>query len=454
LAKQDTRYVLAICWLWVSLLLGCQSADEPISSDVATPSELATSVYNGENGENEEIAVVVTVETPSSTQNLPDYPAPETTETAAVSGEYPAPMTTTPVTDGYPSPTEPASEAGEDQSVFLPVITHPQEATATIAATETPVPTPEPSPTPIPTLDFTAVAADLQAQGLALSSNKIGFHIGVGGNRNGLGDWVRRMDEAGLPIFLKTVSDAGPVYEAQELMKQSGVPHVLVFRHSGDEYDVPDYTLPPAVAAQQHWERHLAVWPPELDPEHVWLETINEVDKNRSEWLAEFGLGKGGLAERGGYKGAAVGLGSGEPGVSHWQGPKMLEFLRLAASKPDKLAIALHEYSYTRENIADGFPFKLGRFQLLFDVADQNGLARPTILITEWGWEYQRIPDIPQAMADIQWAEELYAPHPQIKGAAIWYLGPGYSDIDNQTQRLIVPVLVDSLTSYQTRPLE
>ena len=57
-------------------------------------------------------------------------------------------------------------------------------------------------------------------------------------------------------------------------------------------------------------------------------------------------------------------------------------------------------------------------------------------------------------MADIQWAEDLYAPHPQIKGAAIWYLGPGYADIHNQTQKLILPVMIDSLTSYQTRPLE
>lgn len=448
MAKQYKRLFPLTLFILAFLLWGCQGDEAPPQADEIA--QLTTEPTPLESGSTTAVAVAIST-TPAPEESQPDYPAPE--ETASTESGYPPPPEATAEPTPYPEPTQQTNgENAGDQELFLPVITNPQEAPPT--ATPLPQPSPTPSPTPIPTLDFTAVAADLQAQGLALSTNKIGFHLGVGGNQNGLGEWIRRMDEAGIPVFLKTVSDAGPIYEAQELMKQSGVPHVLVFRHSGDEYDVPDYTLPPAVAAQQHWDRHLAVWPPELDPEHVWLETINEIDKNQSEWLAEFSIATAALAERDGYKWAAFGWSSGEPEISHWQGAKMLEFLRLVASNPDKLAIALHEYSYTKDNIADGFPFKLGRFQQLFDVADRNGFPRPTVLITEWGWEYQDIPPLDQAMADIQWAEELYAPHPQIKGAAIWYLGPGYADIDNQTQKLILPVMIDSLTSYQTRPLE
>lgn len=375
---------------------------------------------------------VVTPQPAEPTEIVP-YPEPQATATAG--------------------PIQPTVAITPTQSIFMPIFTVDEESAPTATATPLPSATPTSTPTPIPTIDFVAVTADLAAQGQALSTHKIGFHIGVGGNRDGLGEWMERLNEAGVPFFLKSVSDAGPLFEAQEMIKAGGVPHTLVFRHSGDEYDVPDYSLPPAEAARQHWALHMAVWPPELDPNYVWLETINEVDKNESEWLATFALETAALAERDGFKWAAFGWSSGEPEPVHWEGEQMVAFLRLVASRPDRLAIALHEYSYTTADIADGFPFKVGRFQQLFAVTDRYGLARPTVLITEWGWEYQNIPSVEQAMADIAWAEALYAPYPQVKGAAIWYLGPGFGHVADQTQQLIRPVMIYGLTAYQVRPL-
>ena len=101
----------------------------------------------------------------------------------------------------------------------------------------------------------------------------------------------------------------------------------------------------------------------------------------------------------------------------------MLELLRLIADHPDQLAIALHEYSYTADDIAHDYPHKVGRFLDLFRAADRHGIPRPTVLITEWGWSYDHIPAEPPAMEDITWAARLYAAYPQIKGAAIWNLG-------------------------------
>ncbi|MDJ0757684.1 MAG: hypothetical protein QNJ45_29385 [Ardenticatenaceae bacterium] len=411
------------------LLTACSTANDPTTAPQPKPA-LPTE------------ALAAAAEVMKTVPSQP-YPVEEQTPAAAVPTEPNAAAT----------PTIPSAAIDESETLYVPLISSNEMPTATAVPDVPPSPTPVPTPTPIPTLDFAALRQDLQAQGQDLATAKIGFHVGGGGNRNGLGEWMQRLDEAGVPFFLKSVADAGPLFEAQNLVKTSGVPHVLVYRFSGDEYDTPNYDLPPAQAAAEHWDRHMEVWPPELDPNIVWLETVNEIDKGRSEWLGQFALETAKLAERDGFKWAAFGWSSGEPEVADWQTPSMIEFLQLAGNNPERLAIALHEYSYITSEIGHQYPYKLGRFQQLFEICDAYGIPRPTVLITEWGWEYQNIPDIDQAMTDIAWGNRLYASYPQVKGAAIWYLGPGYADIHNQTQKLIEPVTIDALTTYYTAPL-
>ncbi len=373
----------------------------------------------------------------------------------AVPAPYPVP--TIPPPEAYPVVTEaavatavpsPQNTPNPDTSsqIYLPAVvgSSPEEIDAPINA----------APTPIPTLDFAALQTQLQAQGQTLVYNKIGFHAGINGTMEGLEEWMRQLDAAGVPFFIKTADNAEPVYIAQELMKQSGVPHTLVFRNAagGDDYNVPFYDLPPEQAAQIHWQKHIDAFPPELNPNLVWLETVNEVDKNRAEWMAQFSLETAKLALRDGYKWAAFGWSSGEPEPEDWQSPAMLEFLRLAAANPDRIAIALHEYSYLVDDIGHEYPYKIGRFQELFRICDQYGIPRPTVLITEWGWTYESVPPPDRAIRDIAWAANLYAQFPQVKGAAIWFLGGGYGDIEIETQRLIQPLTVFSLQNYFTMP--
>ena len=330
-------------------------------------------------------------------------------------------------------------------SSYLPIISTSFPTTFT-----QPLSTPLPAPIALVNNNpnFSRIEQDLRGQGLELSYNKIGFHMGPAGNAQGLGNWMTSLDQAGIPFFLKSVDDAGVIYEAQELMKMSGVPHTLVYRKTGLGYDLPDYSLPPEDAAIAHWDHHIAVFPPELDKSLVWLETVNEVDKNRSAWLGRFALKTAELAMRDGYKWAAFGWSSGEPEAAHWEGAEMLAFLRYAAARPERIAVALHEYSYTRDDIGRWYPYLLGRFQQLYQICDSRGIERPTVLITEWGWEYQNIPDVDTALEDIKWAAKLYAAYPQVKGAAIWYLGGNFGDIHNQTQRLIEPMTTYSRTNY------
>ena len=391
---------------------------------------------------------------------------PEPATSAAMVTNLPeqATVTPTPMTTIIPTTTSLASQSypapdnrtiGEQQ--YLPLVQNenaPYPAPLVLpSTTPTATSTPTPLPTPTPTIDFTAIRQQLQASGQDLSFVKIGFHTSIGGNRHGLDVWMHRLDEAGVPFFLKSVDDAGPLFEAQQLAQASSVPHTLVYRRSGQEYDVPRYDLPPEQAAELHWQLHREVFPPELDPNLVWIETINEVDKNQAEWLGHFALKTAELALADGFKWAAFGWASGEPEPEQWQTPAMLDFLRLAGSNPERLAISVHEYSFLPEDIADQYPYKVGRFQQFYQIADQYNIPRPTLLITEWGWAYQNIPSVSQAMQHIAWAADLYAPYPQIRGAAIWHLGCCFADVDDQTQRLIAPLTEYALGNYFTAPL-
>ncbi len=434
------RWLVLCCLALALLVAACQ---KPAGDDQTPGGDM-----NG--------SAVVAESYPLPSRTPAPYSPPATDSIGNGSGYPPLEVTRspgqeTPADDPYPLATTPAppsrTPTRRDYSVgvYLPQIHFPVLPTAT--------PTPEPTPTPTPTIDFRAVRANLQAQGQDLGFAKIGFHTGVGGNRTGLGDWMQRLDAAGVPFFVKSVDDTGPLLEAQAIVRDSDTPHVLVFRRSGNAYDTPNYDLPPEEAARRHWQLHMEGFPQELDPSQFWLETINEVDKGRSEWLGRFALETARLAMAGGFRWAAFGWSSGEPEISDWQTPSMAAFLRLAAANPDRLAIALHEYSFDASAIADQYPFKVGRFLQLFQVTDQMGLARPTVLITEWGWEYQAVPATDQALRDIDWAAALYAPYPEVKGAAIWYLGNGFGDIAEQTQKLIRPVTEYALGTYFAIPL-
>jgi len=326
-------------------------------------------------------------------------------------------------------------------TIFLPILFTPPP----------PLPPPFPPPTPYSgtaPIDFAGQQFTLRQQGLELAFNKIGFHTGLYGNNVGLSEWMNDLDAAGVPIFLKSVDNAEPLYMAQQLVQQSGISHTLIFRRAGSPWDVPDYNLPPKQAAQQHWALHTAVWPPELDPSIVWIETVNELDKNRHQWVAEFALETARLALRDGRRWAGFGWSSGEPEPEQWESPAMLQFLQLAANHPDQLAVALHEYSYTADDIGLWYPYLVGRFQALFQVCDDYLIPRPTVFVTEWGWTYAHVPSPQAAMEHIRWAARLYAAYPEVKGAAIWYLGGGFGGIADEAQQLIAPVRDYSLTHY------
>lgn len=427
----------SILWAAIFLLLllaGCSSPGNELV-ETAVPGEVGPALAT--------VAPAAAEANPTALKipTSPSYPGPQQDNNVTITpGLDPYPVPTTPTAHKDSPGVTPSTEvylpvAGSSSGSETPGSTRPAPATAT------------PVPTVISTVDFTAVQEELQADGKDLGFVKMGFHATLLEDRDMLDDWMFRLDQAGVPFFIKTVDNAEPLFRAQEMMKASDVPHTLVFRSTGGE---PHYEMAPVLAAQVHWEEHRDKFPPELDPSLVWIETLNEPDRTRAEWFGQFALETARLAMADGFRWAAFSWASGEPEPEQWQTPSMLAFLQLAGENPDRLAIALHEYSFLKEDLAHEYPYKVGRFQELFRIVDEHGFARPTVFFTEWGWEHNNIPTVEQAMRDLEWASSLYAPYPEVKGAGIWNLGIGccFGDISDQVQQIIDPLTLYSLTTH------
>jgi len=286
-----------------------------------------------------------------------------------------------------------------------------------------------------------------------IAHNKIGFHTASGGNANGIGDWMKALDAADIPFCIKAADSMVGLFEAQEIVhaRNGAIPHVLAFRRSvpagssrppSGNPDVPDYTKEPEAAAAEHWAWHKRHLPQEIDPDLVWIETINELRKEVewADWIGQFAYYNGQMAMADGYKFSAFGYSSGTPDEGAWETDGMLRYLESCQQNPDKLSVSLHEYSFKTEDIWFMRGDLIGRFEKLFHACDKHKIQRPKIIMTEWGWTHERVPSPDKAMQDIAEVAEYYAQFPEILGAAIWYLGPGFGGIANRAQRLIKPL--------------
>lgn len=281
----------------------------------------------------------------------------------------------------------------------------------------------------------------------------VGFHTGSGGNMNGIGKpdgYMPTLSNDGTPFGLTAADDYGVIHEGSQYPGEN----FLAYRMT-DIHEVPMYGSDPVVAALTAWQGVVASLPPEFNKEKTWVIIWNEPRKEAEwgDWMGETAYEMAQLTMRDGYKAAFFGYSSGTPDFDTWFTPGMVKFLRLAAQNPDKIAVALHEYSYNLSDIMDGYPYKVGRFEFLHEACDEQQIGRPTIMITEFGWTYNAVPDAPIAMSHIMQAADLYAIHPNILFATIWYLGGGYGGIADKAQRLIAPVTEAALTYVPPDPV-
>ena len=161
-----------------------------------------------------------------------------------------------------------------------------------------------------------------------------------------------------------------------------------------------------------------------------------ELEGCRAGWL---GLWGGFLADYAAPNNRRICLfnfAAGEPEPEHWLEGGMHQLLEYVAQHKDQVAIGLHEYSYQVDDapglngqpsipaIWRGYPWMVGRFQQLWAACDQMNIAHPSVLVTEFGWRQDAIPDQNRALRDIKIANELYQ-NPDFLGGGLWYSGGG-----------------------------
>ncbi len=121
---------------------------------------------------------------------------------------------------------------------------------------------------------------------------KFGFHTAVGGNNDGItADYFKPLDDARLPIIIKSIGDYGIIAQVLDLAKISGVKHVAAYRQP--HYDLPNYTLEPDIAWSAHWYNLIQALPPEYLTTDFYktntiLHVVNEIDRNLSDWVGWF----------------------------------------------------------------------------------------------------------------------------------------------------------------------
>ena len=256
-------------------------------------------------------------------------------------------------------------------------------------------------------------------------------HCGMGGNHNGLGAFLDQLVAAGFKPWLKSVDSYGPLIDAT---RRGGTG---VFRLStagqgtGFDFDVPNYHGDPAAVATTHWAATRAKLPPEFDKANVWLEVINEVDKNQAEFLGAFALYIARLANADGVKVLMFSFSSGEPEPEFWEEPNVLEYLRYCEENPSMAGVALHEYNYGHRPYAEVYPHHVGRFQWLYDACDRHGITRPRVAITEWGFSQDGVPTWEEGGAYARDCFGLYSRY-AIDGAALWCLQAWHANVPNQ----------------------
>ena len=272
-----------------------------------------------------------------------------------------------------------------------------------------------------------------------MNRSKIGWHVGPGGNMRGWGDAIRQSAAVGAPVVVMSADAYGPLHEGKLVADNWGVDYVGCFRlskagqNNGHDYDVPPYGADIPSTWDYRWGKILERMPPEFN-RATWYAPINEVNKLESDWIGRYAAYAARQMMKEGYRSTWPAWSSGEPEFEHWQTSGMLELLALCAEHPDSVSICLHEYSYTLD-LRDDYGYKIGRFQHLFKFCDDIGLARPNVIIKEFGWTLNDVATGGEAINQLQWASDLYGRFENILGAGIWYLGPSFGGIADKASR-------------------
>ena len=199
----------------------------------------------------------------------------------------------------------------------------------------------------------------------------IGFKTAEPAYTDGIVDrFYRPLIAAGIAPVVMSIDSAGHCYDVWQLVAGTALQNAAVmhFRRTGDPtsgepngMDVADYDADPVADANRMYDWHMSRWPKELPKEHVWTQFTNEPRKEAHDWLARHGLQLCRRALADGRRMTLFGWAAGTPEPEAWHTAAARELLDLCRRYPDRLAIALNEYSYRGDTLDR--PALIGRWQ-------------------------------------------------------------------------------------------
>ena len=268
-----------------------------------------------------------------------------------------------------------------------------------------------------------------------------GFHTATVCYCDGIGDYLTDLAKSGNIIAAKCVDGTASLMDFQREI-QNGAEGYGVYRCLIDD-DVPPYGAPVDVVARNYLEKVNEAWPPELDKSIFYVEVMNEVDQNHSDWLGGLLYEISILFMEHGYNFCGPGWGPGQPELKNWCTLGMLKFLRLCSENPDRLAISLHEYAYDND-MADTISFQMGRVIDMNLACRENRIVPPKVFVTEFGWSYQTAPShqdgVPQIIDMLHW---YIKNAPNVVAIFLWALdkNPNWADISKIINPYMTPLL-------------
>lgn len=273
----------------------------------------------------------------------------------------------------------------------------------------------------------------------------IGFHTGTPCFCDGIGDFLADLDTDGHVITAKCNDGTASLVDFQNLV-QKGATGVGVHRILRG-HDVPPYGGDIYEAAKLYVDKVNEYWPPELDKELFYVECVNEVDKNESNWVGWFLCELSQQLMDAGYRFCGPGWSTGEPEPEHWSTEGMLAFLLMCSLNRDELAVGLHEYSLDANSLAASRPWMVGRVMWLNQVCIDHGFSLPDVIITEFGWTHNDVPaksiGVNQIIEMVKW---YILNAPNVLALHIWALDKSdhWPDIDDLVHPYM-PLLLETI---------
>lgn len=260
----------------------------------------------------------------------------------------------------------------------------------------------------------------------------IGFHGGTGNGMNGIDqNYIQVLNDAGKKAYLKSVNNVGVVKDALENNRDN----VCIIRFAGGGIpDLPTYgeTVSESIQNARDWF-YQYIYPKLMFDDmqsiknDVWVEVMNEPDKNIWDHICAMTLELIKILNGLGFKACGPGVNNGEPEPEHWNNPHAMALTLYLERNFDIAALSLHEGKGAtgvdiNEEIVNLTDWLIGRINRLYEYP---WVTKVRFFVSEFGWAYNDIASKDIVLRDINDALNYYMQVPGFSGAFMWNLNQG-----------------------------